>query len=112
MATLLRSGVLLAAGVVAAGGALYLWRHGHQQPAYAAFHGVPDELKHPVRIAGGVLGGGGRALIQLGLLLLVATPVARVMFSVFAFERDRDWTCVGITLIVLAVLVYSLAGGW
>ena len=44
-----------------------------------------------------MLGGRGRALIQLGLLLLIATPVARVAFSVFAFERQRDWTYVGIT---------------
>lgn len=58
-----------------------------------------------------MLDGRGRALIQLGLLLLIATPVSRVAFSVFAFERQRDWTYVGITLAVLAVLVYSLAGG-
>ena len=51
-----------------------------------------------------MLDGRGRALIQLGLLLLIATPVARVAFSVFAFERQRDWTYVGITLFVLAVL--------
>ena len=111
MATLLRAGVLLAAGVVVAGGALYLWRHGQEHPSYATFHGIPDELKHPVPIWNGTLGGHGRALIQLGLLLLIATPVSRVAFSVFAFERQSDWTYVGITLVVLAVLLYSFAGG-
>jgi uncharacterized membrane protein len=54
----------------------------------------------------------GRGLIQLGLLLLIATPVARVIFSVFAFARQRDATYVLITLIVLAVLVYSLFSGY
>jgi uncharacterized membrane protein len=50
-----------------------------------------------------------RGLIQLGLLLLIATPVARVAFSVLAFAEQRDWLYVSITLVVLAVLVYSLA---
>jgi uncharacterized membrane protein len=44
------------------------------------------------------------------LLLLILTPVARVAFSVAAFALERDWTYVAITLIVLAVLIYSLAG--
>ena len=109
--TLLRVGVTLAAAVVTAGGALYLWQHGQERPDYATFHGIPDELKHPGSIWHGVMAGSAPALIQLGLLLLIATPVARVAFSVFAFERQRDWTYVGITLVVLAILVYSLAGG-
>jgi uncharacterized membrane protein len=111
MATLLRAGVLLAAAVILAGGALYLWRHGDEHPALATFHDVPGELKHPASIVRGTLAGRGRPLIQLGLLLLIATPVARVAFSVVAFERQRDWAYVGITLIVLAVLLYSLGGG-
>src|SRR5437016_4273550 len=105
MATLLRTGVLLAAGVVLAGGILYLWRHRQESPSYTTFHGVAGELKHPAGIWSGVLGGRGRALIQFGLLLLIATPVCRVGFSVFAFERERDWTYVTITLLVLAVLL-------
>jgi uncharacterized membrane protein len=109
--TLLRVGVMLAALVITAGGVLYLWRHGQEHPDYATFHGIADELKHPGSILQAALGGRGRALIQLGLLLLISTPVARVAFSVFAFERQRDWTYVGITLVVLAVLAYSLTGG-
>jgi uncharacterized membrane protein len=111
MATLLRAGVLLAAAVVVAGGAVYLWRHGSEHPGLATFHDVPGQLKHPALIWRGVLDGRGRGLIQFGLLLLIATPVARVVFSVFAFEQQRDWTYVGITLVVLAVLLFSLAGG-
>ena len=53
----------------------------------------------------------GRGLIQLGLLFLIATPIARVVFSVVGFLRQRDWTYVGITLVVLALLSYSLASG-
>ena len=53
-----------------------------------------------------------RAIIQLGLLLLIATPVARVVFSVYAFARQRDWVYVVVTLIVLGVLLYSLLSGY
>ena len=52
-----------------------------------------------------------QAVIALGLLLLIATPVARVAFSVFAFLEERDWMYVGITLLVLAILLFSLLGG-
>ena len=53
----------------------------------------------------------GRGLIQLGVLLLIATPVARVVFSAWAFARQRDWTYVLVTLFVLAVLLFGLFYG-
>ena len=49
-------------------------------------------------------------MIQLGLLALLGTPVARVAFSVVAFALQRDWLYVGVTLWVLAVLLWSVAG--
>ncbi|MDA8243889.1 MAG: DUF1634 domain-containing protein, partial [Elusimicrobia bacterium] len=52
-----------------------------------------------------------RGLIQLGLLMLIATPIARVVFSVFGFLRERDWLYVAVTLVVLAILLYSLING-
>jgi uncharacterized membrane protein len=107
---LLRTGVLLAALVVVAGAGLYLVRHGHQTVNYSTFHGEPENLKSPTDIVHGVLGMSARAIIQLGLLLLIATPVARVAFSAVAFAMERDYMYVFITLIVLAVLMYSLFG--
>ena len=50
--------------------------------------------------------------MQLGLLLLIATPIARVMFSAVVFAIDRDRMYVGFTLLVLAVLLYSLFGSF
>jgi uncharacterized membrane protein len=49
-------------------------------------------------------------VIQLGLLLLIATSIARVGFSVFAFAIERDRLYAAITLVVLAVLFASLFG--
>jgi uncharacterized membrane protein len=106
--TLLRTGVILAAAVVLFGGALYLVRHGHEIPDYRTFHGEPESLKSPKDIVHGVFGMSARAIIQLGLLLLIATPVARVAFSAVAFAIEHDYMYVVITLIVLAILSYSL----
>ncbi len=107
---LLRAGVILAAAVVLLGGGVYLSRHGLAAPHYRVFKGEPAELRTVSGIAHDAHEGLGRGIIQLGLLLLIATPVARVAFAAFAFAAQRDWTYVGITLIVFAVLAYSLGG--
>ncbi|HTT68031.1 MAG TPA: DUF1634 domain-containing protein [Gemmatimonadales bacterium] len=107
---LLRAGVLLAAAVVLAGGAIFLWRHGGAAADYHVFRGEPVYLDHLGAILHDAASGGGRGIIQLGLLVLVATPVARVAFTAvaFAFERDRTYTLVA--LLVLVLLLKSLAG--
>jgi uncharacterized membrane protein len=109
--TLLRTGVILAAAVVFAGGLLYLSRHGESRPNYRVFRGEPADLRQVSGIIHDTLAWQARGVIQLGLLLLIATPVARVAFSVAAFAYERDWMYVGFTLIVLVLLLYSLSGG-
>jgi uncharacterized membrane protein len=106
--TLLRTGVMLAAVVVTIGAVLYLVRHGHEVPTYRTFHGVPEQLKTIPGVVHAALQGNARAIIQLGLLLLIATPIARVLFSDAAFALEGDYLYVVITLIVLAILLYSL----
>ena len=108
---LLRSGVIAAAIVVLAGGIIYLIRYGANLPDYSVFQGVPAEFRSVGGIIRAALAFRSRGLIQLGLLLLIATPVARVSFSIFAFAMQRDRIYIAITLIVLGVLIYSLAGG-
>jgi uncharacterized membrane protein len=108
---LLRVGVTLAAAVVLFGGTVYLVRHGRAAPQYHVFMGEPTDLRSVSGIVKDALAFRGRGLIQLGLLLLIATPVARVAFSVAAFAMQRDRLYVVVTLIVLAVLMYSLTGG-
>ncbi len=108
---LLRSGVIASAIVVLAGGILYLIRYGWNLPDYSIFKGEPAEFRSVEGIVKAALRLRSRGLIQLGLLLLIATPVARVAFSIFAFALQRDKIYVVITLIVLAMLLFSLAGG-
>jgi uncharacterized membrane protein len=111
MAVLLRSGVLLSAGLVFIGGIIFLVRHPMPVTNYRVFQGEPQELRTIPGILREAAQLRGRGLIQLGLLLLIATPVARVLFSVFAFLYEKDWTYVAVTLTVLAILTYSLLGG-
>ncbi len=110
IANLLRAGVILAASVVTLGGVIFLVRHGREAPHYSVFAGEPAELRSMRGIVGAI-SFHGRDIIQLGLLILIATPVARVAFSVVAFALGRDRLYVGITLVVLAILVFSLTGG-
>jgi uncharacterized membrane protein len=106
---LLRGGVILSAAVTMAGGVWHLWQFGGGAPQDRIFHGEPAELCSVGGVLRGVAAGHSASLIQLGLLLLIATPIARVAFSVYAFASKRDRTYVVITLIVLAALAASLA---
>ncbi len=107
---LLRVGVTLAAAIVLFGSVVYLARHGGQIATYGVFRGEPGSLTTVNGIVRGALHMSGSAIIQLGLLILIATPVARVAFSAVAFAIERDYLYVWITLFVLAVLLYSLLG--
>jgi uncharacterized membrane protein len=107
--TLLQIGVLTAAAVVFTGGVWLPAGEVHTAPAYKQFHGEPRELRSVGRVAASIKHPTPQILIQFGLLILIATPVARVVFSAAAFALERDWTYVVITLIVLIVLSYSLA---
>jgi uncharacterized membrane protein len=51
---------------------------------------------------------GARALLSAGLVVLIATPIARVAVSVIEFARSREWWFVLCTAFVLALLLGSL----
>jgi uncharacterized membrane protein len=110
IANLLRAGVTLSAAVVLAGGVVFLVRHGLARASYQVFVGEATDLRHWMGIARAAFTLRGRGIIQLGLLFLIATPVARVAFAAFAFAMERDWRYVGISTFVLLVLLYSLLG--
>jgi uncharacterized membrane protein len=110
LGNLLRTGVLLSAAVVFAGACIYLWRHAHEPANYRIFRGEPSEFRTIPGAIHSVMNGRGRGLIQLGLLFLIATPIGRVAFSIAGFAVERDWMYVGFTVIVLAILLYSLLG--
>lgn len=103
----LRIGVIAAAVLVLAGGVYYLIENAFTAADYHTFH---PAAKHALDLSGIVqnaLALNSLGIIQLGLLVLVATPIVRVIFSVVAFALERDYLYVAVTAIVLAVLLYS-----
>jgi uncharacterized membrane protein len=107
---LLRVAVIVSAIFVLSGAVIYLLRHGMEMPDYGVFSGVPKNLRGLREIVETAWGIRSVGIIQLGLLILIATPVARVIFSVFAFLLQRDYMYVVFTLIVLTVLLLSITG--
>ena len=110
LGNLLRAGVLLSGLVVSIGGAIHLIRHGHEPVDFGVFRGEPADLRNLRGIIRDALELRGEGVIQFGLLLLIATPVARVAFSIFGFAKERDGMYVVFTLIVFTILLYSLFG--
>jgi uncharacterized membrane protein len=110
LGNLLRAGVMLSALIVLSGACVYLWRHGHEHVDYRVFKGEPSEFRSIPGVLQSVMRGRGRGLIQLGLLFLIATPIARVCLSVVGFSIERDRLYIACTLIVLAILLYSFVG--
>ena len=107
VAWLLIAGVALSALVVLIGACGFLWGHGNERASYEVFHGTAQKN----RSVGGVLRAAGpsdwRAVIQLGLILLILTPIARVAFSLVGFGLEKDWAYAVLTAFVLVILLYS-----
>jgi uncharacterized membrane protein len=103
----LRGGVLLSAGLLILGALLYFVR--------VLWGGAPaNPLTFPHSL-GDVFSGLGQgdplAILTLGLIVLLLTPVARVIISIFAFAHERDWLYVAITSLVLLILLVSFLLG-
>ena len=105
---LLRAGVLLAAAVVLAGGLLYLVQTHSKTVNYRTFAVENQNLRTLPGIVKSAAHVSSEGLIQLGLLLLIATPVARVALAAVGFSLERDRLYVVVSLIVLSVLLFSL----
>jgi uncharacterized membrane protein len=102
---LLRGGMAASVLVMCVGAAWYLTAHGADPADHSRFRPAPAGLLTTPLL------GEGRALMQLGIVILVATPIARVAFSVGAFARARDRAYAVITTAVFCILLYSLLGG-
>ena len=120
IATLLRIGVMIAAALVAIGGVMALRHPESTVPNFRIFH-APGEAATAAPVSTAIysisavfrqLGdGSGASIIALGLLVLIATPIARVVFAMVGFARERDMLYTVISFIVFAILVFSLVHG-
>jgi uncharacterized membrane protein len=109
--TVLRYGVVISFVIVAIGSVL-LFLEG--QTGYYAL-GTAEQLfdRHnffligPVPLLEGVIAARPYAIIDLGLIVLLATPIARVFISVFLFLDEKRYAFVLITITVLCLLLFS-----
>ncbi len=108
---LLQIGVLISAFVVVVGGIALLVRYGGAPADVHSFRSEPSELSTLGGIVRGAYGLDSHAVVQLGLVLLIATPVVRVGLTLIAFGWQRDRLYVCITAFVLTLLVYGLFWG-
>jgi uncharacterized membrane protein len=111
MGSLLKAGVLIAAGVMVVGGIIYLFIEHHPPPDYTQFHSGSAALGSIPHIFRAAFGGDAAAIIQIGTLLMIATPVARVAFAAYAYLRSHDRMYVVISSVVLVLLLYGIFFG-
>lgn len=109
--TLLRWGVLTAAAITAIGGILLVLAHGGEPVTLGRFVGEPNGLTTLGGIVAGAFRGEGSAIVQLGVVVLIATPILRVAFTLLAFLHQRDRLYTVVTALVLAILLFSLFSG-
>lgn len=109
---LLRAGVYVSMVIVILGGIIYLFEHGHEKIDYAEFSFHKVSLKTVESIFANVLTFKGAAVVQFGLLMLIFTPIARVLMAVVTFFLEKDYLYVLIGVIVLAIIMASLGGGF
>ena len=108
LGTLLRVGVLISTGIVLIGGIVFLVSNPNQRVSFEHFKPENTQFSSITEIIIGLKTFDGLAIIQFGVLLLIFTPIARVVFSIFSFLIERDYMYVVIGLIVLCVIITSL----
>ena len=108
MGRLLQIGVVAAAAIVAIGGLLYVAHHGGEHVAYNRFRPMPLNLGRPESVAASVRNSGSSGLLEAGILVLIATPICRVIFALISFALQRDRLYVFVSAVVLAALLFGL----
>ncbi|WP_353070693.1 DUF1634 domain-containing protein [Tunturiibacter gelidoferens] len=108
---LLRFGAIFSAVLVSLGGVLYLQHPLRSAPKYNHFLAESTSLQGVAGVLRGAVHLDANSVIQLGLLFLIATPVARVAFCIVGFARQKDHLYIVISSSVLVILIYSLIQG-
>jgi uncharacterized membrane protein len=104
----LRAGITLAAALVLIGGIAFVASHDEAAPDHRKFHAEPTPLASIHGVLGGAITLNPLYIIQFGLLILIATPIVRVITCAAGFTLERDWTYAIVSLIVLTLLLGSI----
>lgn len=111
LGNILRWGVILSSVIVLIGGIIYLSHHGGSSPDYETFRGLLMPYHNLSNICDGILRLEGEAIVQLGVILLIATPIARIVFSIVGFIGEKDVLYIFIALLVLCIITASMLLG-
>ncbi len=111
MGRMLRIGVSLSAFVVLVGGALYLREFQGSMPDYSQFHLSRAPYRSVIAILDSLTHLESKSLIDFGILLLIATPISRVLLGVIGFSMEKDRMYAAVSAIILAILLASLFTG-
>jgi uncharacterized membrane protein len=110
VAIVLRTGVIVSAVIALVGAILYLMGSGGARADYSVFRGEPMSLRRVSAIVTEAAALHPRGLMQFGVVLLLATPLMRVVLSAISFAIQRDTLYLVVTLMVFSVLLFSLLG--
>ncbi|MDB5232103.1 MAG: hypothetical protein JWN76_2908 [Chitinophagaceae bacterium] len=108
---LLRWGVIVSLLVVLISGFIYLLQSGSQTPSYHLFEEGGNPYTSLTDVVRGLSGSQTLAFIQLGVLILIATPIARIFFALIGFMKEKDYLYVIISLVVLGIIAASMLSG-
>ena len=107
----LRAGTVVSITIVFIGGIFFIYRHGQSLSDYHKFNGIPNFIQNASGIFHGIWALHGQAMIQFGIVLLIATPILRVVFSAIGFALEKDYMYIGISLLVLGIIFFSMMTG-
>lgn len=111
LGTLLRAGVIISMTIVLIGGVIFLVHNKGVITDYKVFKPELAKFSSIAAIFKGVSTFHGDAIVQFGILMLIFTPIARIVFAIFSFLIERDYLYVLIGIIILAIITISLNGG-
>jgi uncharacterized membrane protein len=106
IARLLRTGMIVSMLIVTAGLVAYLYSNGKMAVSYRQFDS--SRLFEPAPFFYALRQGESTAIIQLGVLLLMATPLARLILSLWAFLKQGDRLYALLSLLVLCIILFSM----
>ena len=111
LGTLLRAGVIISMSIVLIGGVIFLIHNKGVIADYKVFKPELSNFSSIAQIFSGLKTLHGDAIVQFGILMLIFTPIARIIFAICSFFIERDYLYVLIGLIILGIIAISLSGG-
>ena len=105
---ILRGGVILSSAAVAFGGFIYLFTERNRHPNYLVFRNEQPHYGSILHIFKSACNLEGAPIMLLGLVVLIATPIARLIGAAVGFLLEKDYVYVVISLAVLAIIAISM----